>query len=189
MIRREITNALIACALTFLLCAVAYPALVWGLGNLAFPRKAAGSLIYSRDRTVIGSELIAQPFVGDKYFHPRPSAADYKADAATGSNLGTKNPDLRAKLVSRAQAFDGRPELPVPVDLVMASGSGLDPHITLLAAQYQAVRVATARKRPIEEIRALIEKHADRSGAVIGAVPRVNVLLLNLDLDELRTHR
>ena len=186
---REIGNALLACLVTFVLCVFVYPALVWGLGNLAFPRQAAGSLIYGRDRAVIGSELIAQPFSSDRYFRPRPSAADYKADAASGSNLGTKNPDLRAKVQERAKAWEGRPELRVPVDLVTASGSGLDPHITIEAAQFQAVRVASARRQPIEEIRALIERHVDRSGGIIGAVPRINVLLLNLDLDGTRTLR
>jgi potassium-transporting ATPase KdpC subunit len=186
---REILNALTACVVTFVLCAVVYPALVWGVGNLAFPRQAAGSMIYGGDRTLIGSELIAQPFASERYFQPRPSAVDYKADAAGGSNLGAKNPELRAKIAERAKTWDGRSELPTPVDLVTASGSGLDPHISLEAARYQAVRVASARRRPIEEIRHLIEKHVDRSGALIGAEPRVNVLLLNLDLDGTRTVR
>ena len=93
-----------------LLCAVAYPAAVWGLAQLAFPHEAEGSLIYDRDRTVIGSELIAQPFASDKYFIPRPSAVDYKADATGGSNLGTKNPDLRKKIVERAEALKATDE-------------------------------------------------------------------------------
>jgi K+-transporting ATPase ATPase C chain len=92
---RETVQALVACVMTFVLCAIAYPAVVWGLGQLVFPYRAEGSLVYARDRTVIGSELIAQSFASDTYFYPRPSAADYKADAASGSNLGTKNPDLR----------------------------------------------------------------------------------------------
>ena len=93
---RELMLALRACAVTFVLCAVAYPAVVWGVAQLLFPSQAEGSLIYGADgRTVIGSELIAQRFESDRYFHPRPSAVDYKADAAGGSNLGTNNPDLR----------------------------------------------------------------------------------------------
>src|SRR5581483_670036 len=95
---RESLQALRACAVTFVLCAVAYPAVVWAVAQLAFPHQAEGSLIRARDRRVIGSELIAQPFASDRYFHPRPSACDYKADAASGSNLGPKNPDLRAKV-------------------------------------------------------------------------------------------
>src|SRR3954471_21139516 len=102
---RETVHALAACAVTFVLCAVAYPAVVWGLAQLAFPHQAQGSLIYGRDRTVIGSELMAQPFTSDRYFHPRPSAVDYKADAAGGSNLGSKNPELRKKVAERAEAL------------------------------------------------------------------------------------
>ncbi len=89
---RETLTAFLACLVTFMLCAVAYPAVVWGLAQLAFAHQAAGSLIYDRERKVIGSELVAQPFVSDRYFHPRPSAVDYKADAAGGSNLGYEEP-------------------------------------------------------------------------------------------------
>ena len=157
---------------------------VWGLAQLAFPRQAAGSLIYGRDRTVIGSELVAQPFASDRYFHPRPSAVDYKADAAGGSNLGPKNPDLRKKVAERAEALGATPESPAPVDLVTASGGGLDPHISPEAARYQVARVAAARDLPLDRVRALIDAHTERSGAILGAPPRVNVLLLNLALDE-----
>jgi K+-transporting ATPase ATPase C chain len=181
---REAVQALAACLVTFLLCAVAYPAAVWGLAQLAFPRQAEGSLITSRDRTVIGSELIAQPFASDRYFQPRPSAADYKADAASGSNLGTKNPDLRKKVAERAEALKATPDRPAPADLVTASGSGLDPDISPESAAFQAGRVADARKLPIDRVRALIDRHVERSGALLGAPPRVNVLLLNRALDE-----
>jgi K+-transporting ATPase ATPase C chain len=183
---RDFIQALAACLVTFVLCAVIYPALVWGLGQLFFPHNAQGTLILGRDRTVIGSELVAQPFSSDRYFHPRPSVVDYKADAAGGSNLGPKNPDLRKAIAERAQAFKATTESPAPVDLVTASASGLDPHISPDAASYQGARVATARSLPVERIRALIENQTDRSGAMIGAPPRVNVLLLNLALDELR---
>src|SRR5206468_321550 len=131
---RETVEALAACVVTFVLCAVAYPAAVWGLGRLAFPRQAEGSLIHDRDREVIGSELIAQPFTSEKYFFPRPSAVDYKADATGGSNLGTKNPDLRKKIAERAQALKATESNPAPVDLVTCSGGGIDPHITPEAA-------------------------------------------------------
>jgi K+-transporting ATPase ATPase C chain len=120
---RETVNALAACLVTFVLCAVAYPAAVWGLGQLVFPQKAEGSLVYSRDRTVIGSELIAQPFASDRYFQPRPSAADYKADAASGSNLGTKNPDLHTKVKERSEALKATTEQPAPADLISASAA------------------------------------------------------------------
>lgn len=181
---RETANALVACVVTFVLCAVAYPAAVWGLGQLAFPKQAEGSLIYDRDRTVIGSELIAQPFASDKYFFSRPSAVDYKADATGGSNLGTKNPDLRKKVIERAEALKATDANPVPVDLVSASGGGMDPHISPEAAEFQAARVAAARSMSVEQVRSLIARHVETSGAIIGAPARVNVLRLNLDLDQ-----
>src|SRR4051794_6934089 len=113
---REILNALAACLVTLTLCSVAYPAAVWGVAWLVFPHQAAGSLI-ERDGKVIGSELIAQPFASDKYVQSRPSAVDYKADAAGGSNLGTKNPDLRTKVAERASALKATAENPAPTDL------------------------------------------------------------------------
>ena len=184
---RETVTALLACILTFVLCAILYPVAVWGLAQLAFPHQAEGSLIYDRDRAVIGSELIAQPFASDRYFQPRPSAVDYKADATGGSNLGTKNPDLRKKIIERAEALKASPDRPVPVDLVTASGSGLDPDISVAAANYQVPRVAAARQSPESKIREVVEKSIDRSGTIIGAPPRVNVLKLNLELDKARS--
>ena len=181
---RELTLALRACAVTFVLCAVLYPAAVWGFAQLLFPEKAEGSLIYRKDRSVVGSELIAQRFESDRYFHPRPSAADYKADAASGSNLGTHNPDLRKAVQERAEKLKATAEHPAPVDLVTASGSGLDPDISVGAAAYQAPRVASARGVPIDRVRGLIERMTNHSGAILGAPPRVNVLMLNMALDE-----
>jgi K+-transporting ATPase ATPase C chain len=181
---RESVNALVACAATFILCSVAYPAVVWGLAQLAFPHEAEGSLLYDRDRTVIGSELVAQPFVSEKYFYPRPSAVDYKADASGGSNLGTKNTDLMKKIAQRAQALKATERRPVPVDLVTTSGGGLDPDISPQAAFYQAPRVAAARGVSVEQVRTLIDRHVNRSGALIGGPERVNVLKLNRALDQ-----
>jgi K+-transporting ATPase ATPase C chain len=183
---RETTHALLACLVSFVLCAVAYPGVVWGLAQLTFPHKAEGSLLYSRDRTVIGSELIAQPFASAQYFQPRPSAVDYKADAAGGSNMGPKNPDLRKKVIERAEALKASADRPAPVDLVAASGSGLDPDISPEAATFQAARVAEARRLSLDDVRKLIETHIDNSGAIIGAPPRVNVLKLNLALDAMQ---
>jgi K+-transporting ATPase ATPase C chain len=190
---KETVNALAACVVTFVLCAVAYPAAVWGAGQLLFPDQAEGSLVYGRERTVIGSELIAQPFASDRYLHPRPSAAGpngYAADAASGSNLGTKNPALRrrialdaARWVEQHREIPGLEEQLVPTDLVTASGSGLDPHISPEAARYQAARVARARVMPVDQVLAAIDPHIGRSGAILGAPPRVNVLKLNLALD------
>ena len=181
---RETIHALLACLVTFVLCALAYPAAVWGLGHVAFPDQAEGSLIYNREREVIGSSLVAQPFASDKYFSPRPSAVDYNASATGGSNLGTKNPDLRTKIAGRAETLKATTDAPAPVDLVTASGGGLDPHISPEAARYQAARVSAARNLTGERVRELIEQHTDRSGAIIGAPPRVNVLLLNIALDD-----
>jgi K+-transporting ATPase ATPase C chain len=181
---RELTTALKACAITFVLCSVAYPAVVWGMAQLLFPAQAAGSLIHGADgRTVIGSELIAQRFETDRYFHPRPSAVDFKADAAGGSNLGTNNPELQKAIAARATALDANADHPAPVDLVTASGSGLDPDISPEAALFQTARVAAARKLSVESLRRLVERSTNSSGASIGAPPRVNVLLLNLALD------
>jgi K+-transporting ATPase ATPase C chain len=132
---------------------------------------------------LIGSERVAQRFESDGYFHPRPSAVDYKADAAGGSNLGTNNPELRKAMLTRLAALGATTDRPAPVDLVTASGSGLDPDISPEGAAYQAVRVATKRGLPIEKVRGLIDASINRSGALIGAPPRVNVLLLNLALD------
>jgi potassium-transporting ATPase KdpC subunit len=182
---RELVLALKACAVTFVLCAVAYPAIVWGMAQLFFPSQAEGSLIYGTDSTtIIGSELVAQRFESDRYFHPRPSFVDYKASAAGGSNMGTNNAELRKAIASRALALKATASRPAPIDLVTASGSGLDPDISPEAAVYQAERVAAARGLTIERVRALIERETNRSGTLIGAPPRVNVLLLNLALDK-----
>lgn len=182
---RETWDALRACLVTFALCAVAYPAVVYGIGHTLFPKQAEGSLI-ERDGKVVGSELIGQPSASERYFWPRPSAADYKADAAGGSNLGTKNPDLRKKIAERAEALRATDREPAPADLVTASGSGLDPHISPESARFQAGRVASARGLAPGQVEALIEAYTERSGAIIGAAPRVNVLKLNLALDDAR---
>ncbi|WP_422928738.1 potassium-transporting ATPase subunit KdpC [Singulisphaera sp. PoT] len=179
---RATFQALAACIVTFLICAVAYPAVTWGIAQVLFHHQAEGSLI-ERDGKVIGSALIAQPFASEKYFQPRPSAVDYKADAAGGSNLGTKNPDLYKKLAERAAAYKATPESPVPTDLVTASGGGLDPDISPEGALYQAPRVAAARGISVDKVRALIEEQTRRGGAIIGGPARVNVLELNLALD------
>jgi K+-transporting ATPase ATPase C chain len=180
---RELVIALRACLVSFLLCAVLYPAVVWCCAQLLFPWRAEGSLIHANDRTVIGSSLIAQRFQSERYFHPRPSAVNYNAGAAGASNLGTKNPDLRKAIAERVKAQTGAANRTVPVDLVMASGSGLDPDISPEAAAYQAPRVAAARNLTIEAVRDLIERETNRSGWIVGAPARINVLELNLAID------
>jgi K+-transporting ATPase ATPase C chain len=134
---------------------------------------------------VLGSALIAQPFGSDRYFHPRPSAVDYAADAAGGSNLGPNSPALREQIAGRVRALDAVEDRPAPPDLVTASGSGLDPDVSPESARHQAARVAEARGLAVGRVLGLVDEHVDRSGAILGAPPRVNVLRLNLALDAL----
>ena len=172
--------------LTTLLLGVGYPLVVTAIAAVAFPHKAAGSLIL-KDGQIIGSELLAQSFTSDRYFHARPSAAGsgYDATSSGGSNLAQSN----AKLVQRIQGDIDKLSAqnagkPVPIDLVTTSGSGLDPDITPDAAIYQAPRVAKARGISEDRMRQLIQSHiAGRQLGLLGE-PRVNVLALNLDLDK-----
>jgi K+-transporting ATPase ATPase C chain len=168
-----------------------YPLLVTGIGQALFPAQAVGSLI-ERDGKLIGSRLIGQNFTDPKYFWGRPSATGpypNNAAASSGSNLGPLNPALKAAVESRIKALreaDPGNTAPVPVDLVTASASGLDPHISPAAADYQAGRVARVRRLAPEAVRALVAQHTeDRQWSVFGE-PRVNVLELNLALDGLR---
>jgi potassium-transporting ATPase KdpC subunit len=173
--------------ITTLLVGIGYPLLVTGIAEAVFPRKAAGSLIL-KDGQVIGSELLAQSFTSDKYFHPRPSAAGngYDATSSGGSNLAQSNKTLVDRIQgSIDQLSKENPGNPVPIDLVTTSGSGLDPDITPDAAYYQAPRVAKARGIGEDRIRQLIDEHiTGRQLGVLGE-PRVNVLDLNLDLDRI----
>ena len=172
---------------TTVLLGLGYPLLVTAIAGVVFPHKATGSLIM-KDGQVIGSELLAQSFTSDRYFHPRPSAAGngYDATASGGSNLAQSN----AKLVQRVQgdidklSAENRGK-PVPIDMVTTSGSGLDPDITPDNAYFQARRVAKARGLSEDQVRNLIA--ANTSGRQLGLLgePRVNVLALNLALDKL----
>jgi K+-transporting ATPase ATPase C chain len=181
---------MILLALT-LVTGVAYPLLVTGIAQTVFPSQSQGSLIV-KDGKVVGSTLIGQPFDDPKYFWSRPSATSPFADNAgssTGSNLSPTNPDLVKAVRGRVDALraaDPGNTAPVPVDLVTASGSGLDPHISPAAALYQAPRVAKARKLPAEAVRELVERHIE--GRFLGFLgePRVNVLALNMALDAAR---
>ncbi|MFO0547210.1 MAG: potassium-transporting ATPase subunit KdpC [Polyangiaceae bacterium] len=173
------------------LCGAAYPALVTGVAQAAFPRQANGSLLSSGDK-IVGSSLIGQPFTGPAYFWSRPSATAPFADnaaASSGSNLGPTNPALLEAVEARVAALraaDPDNDSPVPVDLVTASGSGLDPHISPAAAHYQATRVARARGLALADVEKLVEKHTE--GRLFGFLgePHVNVLELNLDLDSVK---
>ena len=170
------------------LTGVIYPLLVTGVAKVAFSRAADGSLIVADGKT-LGSELIGQPFDDPKYFWSRPSATSpqpYNAMASSGSNQGPRNPALADAVKDRIKALrDADPgnTAAVPVDLVTASGSGLDPHISVAAAEYQLSRVAKARGLAEEQVRALL--NANSEGRTLGVLgePRVNVLKLNIALD------
>lgn len=184
----QLRPALTLFAVLSLLTGLAYPLAVTGVAQLAFTDRANGSLIV-RDGRVVGSELIGQPFSDPKHFWSRPSATSpmpYNAANSAGANQGPTNPALaeavQARIAALRAADPGNP-LPVPVDLVTASASGLDPHISRAAADYQAARVARVRSLPQARVHELIEQHTE--GSLLGFIgePRVHVLRLNLALD------
>lgn len=195
MLRETIAQLKPACLLLLaltLVTGVAYPAAVTLLGNALFRDQAQGSLIRSNGR-VLGSRLVGQPFHAPGYFWPRPSATaptPYNAAASSGSNLGPLNPALAENVGQRVadlRAAGGGQA--VPLDLVTTSASGLDPHISPEAALYQAPRVAQARNLPEASVRNLVERRTEpRTWGLLGE-PRVNVLLLNMDLDSLVQNR
>jgi K+-transporting ATPase ATPase C chain len=186
----ELRPALVLLALLSLLTGVAYPLLVTGVAQAAFPRQANGSLIEESD-VVRGSELIGQPFDDPKYFWSRLSATSpaYNGAASSGSNLGPLNPALYDAVKGRVEALraadPGNTE-PVPVDLATASGSGLDPHISPAAALYQVRRVAKRRGLSEGAVRKLVDDHTEGRALGVLGEPTVNVLLLNLALDKVK---
>jgi potassium-transporting ATPase KdpC subunit len=181
--------ALLSLFVLTIVCCGLYPLVVYGIAQIAFPHQANGSLIVSRDGTVRGSELLGQNFTGAKYFHPRPSAAGNGYDAAnsSGSNLGPTSQKLHDAIKERIAAYRAENGLKetdaVPADAVTASGSGLDPHISVRNAEIQADRVAKARGLSDEDVRQLVARHiGGRNIGVLGE-SGVNVLKLNLALD------
>jgi K+-transporting ATPase ATPase C chain len=167
-----------------LVTGVAYPLGVTGISQMLFKQQADGSLIV-RNEKVVGSSLIGQPFSDPKYFWGRPSATSpmpYNGASSGGSNQGPTNPALKEAVEERIKAL-GSKARPVPVDLVTASGSGLDPHISPAAAEYQIPRVAKARNISEEKLRELVARHTEGRQLGILGEPRVNVLRLNLALD------
>ena len=180
-----IRPAIVLFALLTVLTGVIYPLVVTGIASLVFPDQARGSVIV-RDGKPVGSRLIGQNFSDPKYFWGRPSATSpqpYNGAASGGSNLGPLTDAVKMR-IQALQAADPANKGPVPVDLVTASGSGLDPHISVAAAQYQMARVARARSLDVWAVQALVAAHMQgRAWGVFGE-PRVNVLELNLALDE-----
>src|SRR5438552_4030007 len=190
MLRTHLRPAIV---LTLLLCLVTgllYPGIVTGLAQLLFPWQAHGSLVRA-DGRIVGSALIGQPFTRPEYFHPRPSAAGrgYDATASGGTNKGPTDRKLADTLIAGAVQQvvheDGAVRGHIPADMVTASGSGLDPHISPANAELQIPRVAQARRLPVETLRAIVRRHTERRQFGFLGEPRVNVLLLNLALDSL----
>ena len=169
---------------TIAVCCVLYTLLIFAIGQTIVPQTAEGSLITDARGKIIGSELIAQKFTHPEYFWPRPSAVDYNAAATGGSNLSPTNPELTERARDIIDAMGSTADNPIPAELVTASGSGLDPHISLKAARYQAERVAKARGVPVETVTSILEKHAVKTGGPLTPEPLVNVLLVNKQLDE-----
>jgi K+-transporting ATPase ATPase C chain len=187
MLRNELKIAIRFTLLTALVLGILYPLAVTGIGHLAFRHQAEGELIVVNGQ-VTGSRLIGQSFTGDQYFHGRPSAAGngYDATSSGGSNYAASN----QKLISRidgdvAHYATENKNQPVPIDLVTASGSGLDPDISPAAAMFQVPRVASARHLPLATVHDLVERHVVRRQFGFLGAERVNVLLLNMDLDRL----
>jgi len=188
MLNSSIRPALVLFGFLTLLTGVVYPLLVTGIGEAGFGDRAGGSLIV-RDGKPIGSSLIGQNFTDPRYFWGRPSATGtmpYNPLATGGSNQGPLNPalvDAVKKRIETLRAADPGNTVPVPVDLVTASGSGLDPHISVAAARYQLSRVATVRKLDAASVQALVDQHTEGQFLGIFGEARVNVLELNLALD------
>lgn len=189
---RILRPALVLFVLLSALTGLIYPFAVTGVAQAAFPAQVAGSLVLNKEGQPVGSALIGQNFSDPGHFWGRPSATapmPYNAAASGGSNQGPLNPALTDAVKGRVEALraaDPGNDAPVPVDLVTASGSGLDPHISAAAARYQSPRVARVRKLPAEQVAQLVERHTEQPLFGLLGEARVNVLALNLALDALQ---
>jgi K+-transporting ATPase ATPase C chain len=187
--RKELLVALRVTAVTLVLTGLVYPLVTTGLAQVLFPHRAAGSFVTDEAGRVVGSELIGQGFSAPGYFHPRPSAAGkdgWDATGSTGSNFGPTSKKLRdsaAEAMQKLQAENPGAPGPPPVELVTASASGLDPHLSPAGALWQVPRVARARHVAEDRVRALVESQLERRDLFVLGEPRVNVLALNLALD------
>lgn len=203
MWKSAILSSLLMLVVLTVITGVIYPLAMIAFGTAVFPSQANGSLMTSADGTVIGSSLIAQPFSTDSYFWPRPSAVNYGIgtdssgklilNPSGGSNLGPTSATLRQQIQQRAANIIAFNHLPantpiasIPSDLLLASASGLDPHISPAAAQLQLPRVAAARGLPQAKIKAIVDQYTDGPQFGVFGQPRVNVLLVNLALDQLQ---
>ena len=184
--KKNLITAVLMTVATTILLGIIYPLVVTGIARVAFPDKANGQLI-QRDGKTVGSRIIGQPFTGPGYFHSRPSAAGangYDAANSGGTNLGPTNKALIDRIKQSADSLQAEnPGKPVPVDLVTTSASGLDPEITLAAADFQVLRVARERGITEDQLQRLVAKHTEGRQAGFLGEARVNVLKLNLELD------
>ena len=188
---KEVKTALIAMAALLIVLCGFYPLVVWGIAQVAFPSMANGSLMEQRGK-LVGSSLMAQAFSGDQFFHPRPSAAGdtgYDGTSSGGSNLGPLSQKLVDRVKERVDQYRKENNLPagtlVPADAVTASGSGLDPHISLKNADIQAARVAQARNLSLAQVKSLVQQYTEGPDWGLLGEPGVNVLRLNLALEAL----
>jgi potassium-transporting ATPase KdpC subunit len=188
----EIRGAVMATLMLAVVCCGIYPLVVFGIGQTLFHDKANGSLLVDKEGAIRGSRLLGQQFTSEKYFQSRPSAAGngYDAMSSGGSNLGPTSSNLVAAITQRIADYRAQnnlaPNAPVPADAVTASGSGLDPHISIQNAELQAPRVAKLRNLPVGKIQAVIRANTDTADFGILGEPGVNVLTLNLALDQLK---
>lgn len=187
---KNFITAILMTFVTTVLLGLIYPLVVTGLAQAIFPHQANGSLVKNERGETVGSELVGQPFAAPGYFRPRPSAAGaagYDAGASGGSNLGPTNQKLIDRVKADVEKYTAEnPGKPIPVDLVTASGSGLDPHVSPAAAEFQVPRVARERRISEEDVRQIVARFTEgRQFGFLGE-PRVNVLLLNLELDRVK---